>query len=37
MLLSVKEDEPSPAPTSVITETKIPDVQPEEKYAASDS
>jgi hypothetical protein len=38
----VKEDTPSPAPTSVITETKIPDVQPttsapEEKYSPSDS
>ncbi len=41
-LISIKEDKPSPAPTSVITETKIPDVQPVasepgEKYVASDS
>ncbi len=39
-LISLKEDKPRPAPTSVITETKIPDVQhivPGEKYVASDS
>lgn len=41
-LISVKEEKPSPAPTSVVTETKIPDVPPiasapREKYVASDS
>ena len=37
LLLSVKDDKPSPTPSSVVTETKIPDVQSEEKYVASDS
>ncbi len=37
MLLSVKADKPSPTPSSIVTETKIPDVQSEEKYVASDS
>ena len=42
LLLSVKDDKPSPAPASVVTETKIPDLQPidsalGEKYVASDS
>ena len=37
MLLSVKDDKPSPTPLSIVTETKIPDVQSEEKYVASDS
>jgi len=38
-LISVKEDKPTPAPTSIVTETKIPDVQPPpgNTYAASDS
>ncbi len=41
-LISVKEDKPSPAPTSIVTETKIPDVPPiagtpGEIYVASDS
>ena len=37
LLLSVKDDKPSPTPLSIVTETKIPDVQSEEKYVASDS
>ncbi|MHA1614595.1 MAG: hypothetical protein ACTSYJ_07090 [Candidatus Thorarchaeota archaeon] len=42
LLLSVKDEKPSPAPASIVTETKIPDVPPidsasGEKYVASDS
>ncbi|MCK4567652.1 MAG: hypothetical protein KAU48_10115 [Candidatus Thorarchaeota archaeon] len=41
-LISFKEDKLVPAPTSVVTETKIPDILPDagkpgEKYVASDS
>ena len=42
LLLTVKDDKPSPTPASIVTETKIPYVQPidsalGEKYVASDS
>ncbi len=42
LLLSVKDDKPSPAPASIVTETIIPEVPPidsapGEKFAASDS
>jgi len=41
-LITVKDDKPSPAPTSVITETPIPDIQPskgasENQYVRPDS
>jgi hypothetical protein len=40
-LISVKEEKPSPTPTSVVTETPLPDIQPpaaspKDKYAPSD-
>lgn len=37
-LIQLKEEKPAPAPTSVVTETKIPDVQPTAgQYAPSDA
>jgi hypothetical protein len=41
-LITVKDDKPTPAPTSVITETPIPDIQPskgasEDQHVRSDS